>query len=63
VRRLALDSGDISIASLGKTAPGTEQAMILAGKFREELVLVARGLIGRSGGTVVVDVDEKRTHG
>jgi hypothetical protein len=62
VRMLVVDSGTLRIASLGRTGPDADRATILAGNFREEVVKVARDVIESFGGTMVVDVDEKRTH-
>jgi hypothetical protein len=62
VRQLAVDSGALRIASLGKAGRQAEPATILAGNFREEVVNVARDVIESFGGIMVVDVDEKRTH-
>jgi hypothetical protein len=62
VRMLVVDSGALRIASLGKAGRGAEPATILAGNFREGVVKVARDVIESFGGTMVVDVDEKRTH-
>lgn len=62
IRMLVVDSGTVRIASLGRTGPGADPATILAGNFREEVVKVARDVIESFGGTMVVDVDEKRTH-
>jgi hypothetical protein len=62
VRQLAVDSGELRIAALGKAGREAGPATILAGNFREEVVKVAREVIEDLGGTMVVDVDEKRTH-
>ena len=61
VRLLVVDSGGLRIAALGKTGCKADLATILAGNFREEVLGAARGVIERFGGTMVVDVDEKRT--
>ena len=63
VRMLVVDSGTLRIASLGKTGPQADPETILAGNFRDEVVAVARDVIESFGGTMVVDVDERRTHG
>jgi hypothetical protein len=62
VRMLVVDSGAVRIASLGKAGRDAGPGTILAGNFREEVVKVARDVIERFGGTMVVDVDEKHTH-
>jgi hypothetical protein len=62
VRMLVVETGTLRIASLGRTGPAGDPATILAGNFREEVVNVARDVIESFGGTMVVDVDEKRTH-
>jgi hypothetical protein len=59
---LVVDSGTLRIASLGTTGPHADPTTILAGNFREEVVKVARDVIESFGGTMVVDVDETRTH-
>jgi hypothetical protein len=62
VRLLVIDSEQLRIAALGKTGRETEPATILAGNFREGVVKVARDVMESFGGTMVVNVDEKRTH-
>jgi hypothetical protein len=62
VRLLVVDPDALRIASLGKAGHHAQPATILAGNFREEVVKVARDVIESFGGTMVVDVDEKRTH-
>jgi hypothetical protein len=62
VRLLVVDSGQLRIAALGKTGREADPTTILAGNFPEEVVSLAREVIESFGGTMVVDVDEKRTH-
>jgi hypothetical protein len=62
VRLLVVDSGVLRIGALGKAGRRADPSAILAGNFREEVVSLARQVIARFGGTMVVDVDETRTH-
>jgi hypothetical protein len=62
VRMSVIDYGALRIASLGKADRQAAPETILAGNFPEEVVMVARDVIESFGGTLVVDVDEERTH-
>jgi hypothetical protein len=63
-------TGHVRIAVLGGTGEDTEAEervtqrpeMILAGRFTDDVISAVRRAIVDLGGTVVVDVDEDRTH-
>ena len=60
-RRYALGPEDASLAPLGGRDDGAA-AVVLAGRFADEVVPDIRALLAERGGEVVSEVDERWTH-
>lgn len=60
-RAYELRRTDAELAPLGVAGSDYQEPVVLAGHFYDERVPIVRDLIERSGGRVVVDVDEAAT--
>lgn len=58
VAQLDLESSQIGVEALADIPDRAEPRVILAGRFRDDLVASARGVLERCGGTLVIDIDD-----
>ena len=54
--------GRSSIAPLGTAGDARGPTTIVAGRFADDVIAAVHSAIRELGGTVVIDVDESRTH-
>lgn len=60
---LALEPQQVDVQTLADAGDGKTQLTVLAGQFEEDRVAVARQLLERLGGTVMLDRDATGTNG
>ena len=56
--KLALETNQIGVEALAPMAERSGPKAILAGRFQEEVVEVARSVFEDYGGTMVIDIDD-----
>ena len=59
IAQLALEKNQIGVEALAQAPGRTGARAILAGRFREDLVGIARTVVERFGGTMVIDIDDR----
>jgi adenine deaminase len=57
IEAFGLDASQIDVEALAHDRHVSEEA-ILAGRFRDDVVGAAREVVERSGGTLVIDIDD-----
>jgi hypothetical protein len=55
------DPHAVRLGDLGRAGDPSGPATILAGRFDEQVVRIAREVVESFGGTIVVDIDQART--
>ncbi|CAN5602458.1 MAG: hypothetical protein H0V12_03310 [Chloroflexi bacterium] len=60
--RYELSADDADVAPLGTYGGSRETLTVLAGRFWEDRVVEVAEIIGRNGGELVADIDERWTH-
>jgi hypothetical protein len=58
IAQLQLEANQIGVEALALMSGRVGPRAILAGRFREDLVGVARSVVERFGGTMVIDIDD-----
>jgi hypothetical protein len=58
IAQLNLEAGQIGVEALARLPDRVGSGAILAGRFQEDRVRVARRLLEGLGGTMVIDIDD-----
>jgi hypothetical protein len=56
--QFALETNQIGVETLAPMSERSSPRAILAGRFQEEVVAVARGVVEDHGGIMVIDIDD-----
>jgi hypothetical protein len=59
---LVLEPYQVEVEALATPSDGTAARAVLAGRFDDELVELARRLVERLGGTVMLDIDARESN-